>query len=673
VRRWSHPPESEKFIERKELQEFLLYALKEIQSWVPMPPVEGAEMTDMKVLLCRIFQLVADRSQIIGRILLHHVLTSPMVPMEDLDWASLVSQEWQNFQILCQYLLDNERVDLLILAVDFRVSKQADEVTYSRNIMRKASQIPSLSIYQEIKCQLRCGGPALVILRFEWLTGAFKLRQFYKLTSNKRSRLGLFKGSKNLLHDDEFDVEAYGNIPDAVYFYDIRSMKPIFWREEAAFLLSGRVQTVGLSDNPEFETCYNNLSCSRCQRSTRNASLDTEFFSTIAKIKYYDITTRCYLIHLLYWLRDLEPTSAFFESEIEPSVHPKNILFLKCIEPGLLNPQIIPQLPYGNFRVLAWLYLEQFLWTAPLHVRTQHPQLIKAMLKAYEKWFKHYCTQKYYTLKDGFLARKLILVAALNLYHIGYGPEVRKSISRCIYYLLGYIEALNVSTEQSSETKAAEAADCAMTIAVRWLQGVPDKGRGFDRFEVAALGWIAASHLKQRTSLQAQEYLNLGSLVEAFLVKRGSLGCNNETEFPDLFKEFSAGRHPPFPLRPPMIIDYVLMSDRRDSIWANSWRKNNLIMTLPRITPDLLSLPKYEKSWISTSKWSLKHKDKLDEQLFYRGRSYHYTLLDLDVGGYLGRDMIENIEHFDALICYLRGKKLDLSMEWMKDINFDPR
>ena len=57
VRRWSHSPGSEKFIERKELQEFLLYALKEIQSWVPMPPVEGAEMTDMKVLvlLCRIF------------------------------------------------------------------------------------------------------------------------------------------------------------------------------------------------------------------------------------------------------------------------------------------------------------------------------------------------------------------------------------------------------------------------------------------------------------------------------------------------------------------------------------------------------------------------------------------------------------------------------------------
>ena len=251
-----------------------------------------------------------------------------MVPTNDADWARLLTLEWQDFQTLCQYLLNDERVDLLILAVDFRVPKRAEGVTYSKTIMEKASQIASLSTYQKIKCQLRCGPPARVILRFEWSAGTFKLKQFYQVTSTKPSKLASLKGSRNLLHEDEIDVKAFGNIPAAVYFYDMRSMKPIFWREEAAYLLSGRVQTIGLSDIPEFEHCYAGYACSRCQWFPSSTNLNLEYVSAIAKIKSCSIANSCYLIHLLYWMRALEPATALLESEIERYLHPKNILFL---------------------------------------------------------------------------------------------------------------------------------------------------------------------------------------------------------------------------------------------------------------------------------------------------------------------------------------------------------
>lgn len=543
---------------KKTLDDFLLFALGEVREHVIMPPDEGAVVSDVKVCSTRLTStsntaFLTKPNQIIGKIIYHSILTSSNVPKGDKKWIKLKKDENIMFQHLCAYLLNTARLELLVLALDFRSSASHFDKTYKRNTIDAALKIAS--DYQSIRLEL-LAETAEIVLEYHHDP---KFHSFYRLESVHFRSFHLGSYQRNTLvfdKDTEFSLQSYqtrlekGEWFGGTQFFDHQILQKLFWRAatERVFF-HGKHQTARrtLYDTdtnasngiPPFNALARDHACRyKYNEPCFYASCFFDYSQDSSKApswtfnlrEIHDTIRNCSSCYSTFdSLRRLELLAG--KDGFAAALNGTTICTPLDVRITLEQPETPKLCVLDKSMMVGLLYLESTFRSQVAspnrHIKT--PDVAKFLLECLELWFTPLLfidgtTEAMPYLKN--IADKLAFCTCLWLSMSDQDQLERKSISRCVYHLLQL--AFHQTESDSQHTLRI-----ALRLCIRFLRKAQETGTRYDVFELSFFGSLVVASIDEKS--RPPDSSNFLTQLEVCLGESKSLRTGNQsTDFPDI-------------------------------------------------------------------------------------------------------------------------------------------
>lgn len=414
------------------------------------------------------------------------------------EWSDFSLSEEKEFQIMCRYLLKQRRIDLLIHAVDFRTWKSNNSLDKLgiRSILIEASK-SSMSNYQALKCQVRCGlRKVLIKLKFEpEHPDIFKAHTIYSMPSTESSSMNL----RRLLSIKGQESKAYKARPliiDATMslvngIFDISNAKGLLWKQGSLLLVNDWLFQ-------SFPYCSMAL---RYQLANEQAIQPKLVFYCILQVGAGRNLDCPGCLRIFNALRKLELTTSDFQISLELREEKKAFL---CLMMSSLKQSLCDTtLSYSNGKLLSTcLYLENVLQELKRPVNGDW-LLFDLMLRVYEFWFLPVLNllelgEHASQLALLPIAEKLVYIASLRLRWARSEREARRSACRFIFHLVQY--SLYVLPEQVPKVLSI-----AQKVAGKYFALALESGFSYDAFEISVFG-LLSSVTQPSQSMESNEF-----------------------------------------------------------------------------------------------------------------------------------------------------------------------
>jgi hypothetical protein len=435
------------------------------------------------------------------------------------DWTQFQKTDEKEFIVLCEYLLEQRRIDLLIHAVDFRFKTASRNVEKSaiKSILKEASTV-ALSDYQTLQCQLRCELRKLLVqLVFKPTTpDLFEASMTCTITPTE-PRIGFSQhhllGEKSSEEHQADWLHITSRLPHTPGLFDMSIARPLLWKQAMLLLIN----CGSIHSSIECQVYYSYI----MEEDWQSSPSQFQFYCNLYGKPYVHPSncSRCSLD--IHWIRKLEMRTSEFDISSDPRLSKRTFLrlvsgiFQSCISDGKVEN-------IGSKMLMICLYTESILH----ELKTPDSGdwfLFDGMLRVYEFWFLPILNQTA-PLEDQRIvriARRLVYISGLRLRYARSDAESRRCASRFIFHLLQF-SSLYL---QQKETVLA----VAQEVARKYLILAQEKGTLYEAFEISVFGLLVSREESEESN---EFWYHLRKCLALHKSKLKATDTNNE--LPDL-------------------------------------------------------------------------------------------------------------------------------------------